>query len=403
MIVTLLAGTILAGCGTPTKAGIEARKTARTRIDRVNAELAFEQAEQAFEAGQFEKAAKEVRTAIHMHPEWAPYRLLEGRIHMETHRLEKALESYTAALQLKPDYADAHYYSGIIYQRWSDDAKAYEAYMAAFEMDPASVQYLLAGAESMVALGQYNAARQLVESKLTYFEHNSALRHLLGQIAMLQDDPETAADLLTDARRLNPEEEAILEELVQAQYAAGRFGDCYLSVGELQLLNGEKRWDLVLLEARCLALMDRLVESRNLYLELSKQRSTDADVWVELGAVAWDLGDFHRMALSGARVTALAPDRFEGYLLKGINERHHGNLQEAAMLLRLAAEHGEGSALPHLVLGRVLEETGDNEAALDAYAEAVRVQPDSVEAQALFGALSGQLIAAEETDRAGGE
>ncbi|MHC4101368.1 MAG: tetratricopeptide repeat protein [Planctomycetota bacterium] len=402
LIVALLAvlGAFLSGCGGPTKKGIEARNKARIRLNRVNAQLSYDQALQAFEAGQFEKAAHELEIAIQLYPEWPEYRVLEGRIHLETHRLEKAIESFEAALQLKPGYADAHYYSGIVYQRWSDDAKAYDEYMAAYEMAPESVGYLLAAAESMVALEQLDAAQELLGEKLDYFEHNSAMRHLLAQIAVLQDDPETAVRLYAEARRLDPENDTLLEELVQAQYEAGAYGDCYRSVMQLQEMSDIERPDLKLMEARCLAFMDRLSDARSLYLELSRLRPTNPDVWIELGSVAWELGDYHRMALCGARVTALAPDRYEGYMLKGINERHHDNLPEAAMYLREAAERAGDSHLPHLVLGRVLEQTGDVQGALDAYAEAIRVRPDATEAQALFAELSGrlELIAVEEPD-----
>ncbi|MHC4775169.1 MAG: tetratricopeptide repeat protein, partial [Planctomycetota bacterium] len=330
------------------------------------------------------------------------YRVLEGRIYFETHRLEKAAESFEAALQLKPGHAEAHYYSGIVYQRWSDDAKAYEQYMAAYEMDPTSVGYLLAAAESMVALEQFDAAKRLLEGKLNYFEHNSAMRHLLAQIAMLLDDPATAVRLYAEARRLDPEDEMLLEELALAQFAAGSYGDCFRSVQQLKETSDDERSDLELLEARCLTFMDQLSEARHLYLELTRLRPTDPDVWIELGSVAWELGDYHRMALCGARVTALAPDRFEGYMLKGINERHHGNLREAAMFLRTAAERTRDTALPHMILGRVLEQTGDVQGALEAYAQATQVEPANTDAKALFSGLSErqELTAVQESDPA---
>jgi tetratricopeptide (TPR) repeat protein len=379
LIVALLVvmGAFLSGCGGPTKKGLEARNKARLRLNRVNAQLGYDQAMQAFEAGQFEKATHELEMAIQLYPESAEYRVLEGRIHLETHRLEKAIESFEAALQLKPGFAEAHYYSGIVYQRWSDDAKAYDEYMAAYDMDQESVGYLLAAAESMVALEQFDGAKDLLEEKLDYFEHNAAMRHLLARIALLQENPTRAIELYSEARRLDPENDTLLEELVQALYEAGEYGECYRFVKQLQETAEHGRADLKLVEARCLAFMDRLSESRSLYLELSKQRPTNADVWIELGSVAWEIGDYHRMALCGARVTALAPDRYEGYMLKGINERHHGNLGEASMFLREAAERAGDSHLPYLVLGRVLEQTGDVQGALDAYAQAIRVRPDA--------------------------
>ncbi|MHC4429810.1 MAG: tetratricopeptide repeat protein [Planctomycetota bacterium] len=400
VVLLVVGGAFLCGCNGPTRKGLEARAKARARLDRVNAQLSYDQAMQAFEAGQFEKASHELRIAIRLNPEWAEYRVLEGRIHLETHRLEKAIESFEAALQLKPGDSDAHYYSGIVYQRWSDDDKAFDEYMAAYEMEPESVGYLLAAAESMVALGQFDAAKRLVEGKLDYFEHNSALRHLLAQIAMLQDDPEAAVGLYGEAYRLDPENETLLDELAQAQYTAGVHGDCYRSVKQLQEMSDAERPDLKLLEARCLTFMDRLPEARNLYMELTGLRPTDPDVWVELGSVAWELGDHHRMALCGARVTSLAPDRYEGFMLKGINERHHGNFAEAVRLLTEAIQRAGGAPLPYLILGRVLEQTGDAQGALDAYAEAMRVRPDSDHARMLFIELSErlELTTAEDPD-----
>ncbi|MCH8315517.1 MAG: tetratricopeptide repeat protein, partial [Planctomycetes bacterium] len=43
---------------------------------------------------------------------------------------------------------------------------------------------------------------------------------------------------------------------------------------------------------------------------------------------------------------------------------------------------------PHLVRGRTLEEAGDVEGARRAYTEALRAEPESADAQALFQGLS---------------
>jgi tetratricopeptide (TPR) repeat protein len=384
----LAAGSMLAGCGGPTKAGIEARENARQRLDLVNADLGYDQANQAFEAGQFDKALREINTALQLYPASPKFHVLQGRIYLETHRLEKAIESFDAALERDSSYAEPHYYSGIVYQRWSDDEKSFEHYMTAYELESSSVAYLLAAGESLVALGRFDQARRLIKERLAYFEHNAALRYLLGQIALLQGDPQTAAKLYAEAWRFDPDDQMLLEELANAQLAAGLYGECLKSVKQLQGMSRERRPDLMHFEARCLTFMERLEEARNLYLELTRFRPTDPEVWIDLGTVAWELGDFHRLALCGARITALAPERYEGYMFKGINERHHDNLPEAITLLRQATTRTEETALPHLVLGRALEKTGDRQGALDAYAAAVRAEPDNVDARALFSQLT---------------
>ena len=386
IVVLLAAGLFVTGCG-PTKAGIKARNEAYGRMNRVNGQLNFDQAQRAFEAAQFDKALNSVGVAIELNPEAAEYRVLKGRIYLETHRLEEAVRSFDAALELQSQIADAHYYAGIVFQRWSDDERAYERYLAASELEPGSVIYLLATAETMVGLNQLEEAKALIESRLDYFEHNASLRHLQGQIALLEGDAAKAAALYADAWRLNSDDEMLLEQLADAQYAAGMYAKCYDSIGELKRRVGKDRVDLLMFEARCLTYMDRLDESRNLYLELTRKRPTDPDVWIELGTLSWDADDFHRVARCGARLTALAPERYEGYLLKGINEHHHGNLAEAIMLFQQAVARAQDTVLPHLALGRVFEETGDPESARDAYEVALSLDPHNADAQTLLADL----------------
>ena len=394
LIVTLLAAGVLAGCG-PTRAGLEARSKARERLNIVNAELSADQAVQALNAGQFEKATKEIRHSIAMHPTWAQYRLIEGRIFLETHRLERALRSFEKALELKPEYPEAHYFCGIVHQRWSDDLRAHDHYRSAFDQEHDQVAYLLASAESLVAIDQLDQATHLITTKLAYFEHNSALQHLLAQIAMLQDNPQLAAQRYSEAWRLSPEDDGMLGELARAQYQAKMFGECLRSVRQLEDRPGGDTVEVKRLHARCLASLDRQAEARNMLMELTRADPTNTGLWVELGTVAWEIGDFHRMALCGARATALAPDRFEGYLLKGINERHHGNLANAIMFLRQAADRAVATPLPHLLLGRLLDEHGDRQSASEAYATALRIDPDNETAKLLWSDSQQHMLLAQ--------
>ncbi len=75
-------------------------------------------------------------------------------------------------------------------------------------------------------------------------------------------------------------------------------------------------------------------------------------------------------------------------MLKGIYERQNGDIEQATELLRQAASLAPSEALPHLVLGRTLEEVGDIQGALGAYTEALKAEPENADAQALFRGLS---------------
>ena len=425
----------LTGCG-PTKAGKEARSQAYDRMNLINAQVHYDQARQSFESGQFDKALREINRAIARFSEAPPYYVIQGRIYLETHQLEAALDSLNKAVELgepkdekssiqppvhvtdsqqeklntekKETLAQAHYFAGIVFQRWSDDEQAYRRYLKAFEIQPTNAQYLLASAESLIALGEFEMAKQLVQPKMAYFEHNAALRQLQGQIALLQGDPKQAAALYSEARLLNPDDSALLEQMMWAQYAAGMYGQCHESVKRLQQQERESagrggqagvRSDLIHLEARCLNMMGRGPEARELYIELTKLRPADPVAWTELGSLAWDLGDYRRVAMCSVQIIALAPDRYEGYMFKGINERHRGNLDEAVKLFRESSQLATDIALPHLLLGQTLEQSGQVTQAQEAYAQAMKIEPNSVEARELLRRLAEhQRLSAASSD-----
>jgi tetratricopeptide (TPR) repeat protein len=355
----------LAGCGGSDPSYREqVRLDANERFNLVNAQLNYDQARQAFDSGQFDRAMKEVDIAIARSPSQASFHVLRGRILLETHRLEQAVAAFDKARELEPSRADACYFTGVVYERWSNDEAAHEHYIAAFEAEPTNVSYLLAAAESMIALGRYDESRALVESKQEYFENNAALRHLLGQIALLQGDPARAVALFSEARMLDPDDLHLLEELARAQFDAEDFAQSLQSVRLLQDLVDDERPDLRLLEARCLTALGRQQEARELYLELSRTTPTSSDpnVWIELGALAYEIGDDRRVALCGQQLVSIVPHRFEGYLLKGLFESRQGHSKQAIAFMREAVARAGESQLPHLALADELSKAAGTSA-----------------------------------------
>jgi len=387
---------LLAGCGTPYHKQV--RNEANERFELVRAQMAFDQAEQSFATGQFDKAMNSINVAIARYPERAEYHVLKGRIFLETARLELAMRSLEEAMEIDEENAEAHYYAGIVHQRWSDHESAATAYRQAFDIDSENVQYLLATAEAMIAAGQYEDARHLVLPKMAHFEHNVALRQLLAQIALLQDKPAEAAKLFAEARLLDPEDTMLLEELARAQFAAKQYDEAHYSVKQLQDIVTDERPDLMHLEARCLTMMHRTSDARSVYLRLSQIRPTDVSIWIELGNVAYEVGDYRRVAICAERAIALAPQRFEGYILKGLFEQHSGNDQAAIRLFRKAADLAPNEAWPHMLLGVLLEDQGRPDEALLAYGAALRAEPENTNAQRLFSRLDGAAVASEPGD-----
>lgn len=393
LATTLALTALIAACNGPTKGGIEAREQARNRIDEYSASFTYDQAMQEFKSGQFDRALSDINAAIEALPESARFHVLQGRIHLETDKLEDAIQSFLTAMEHDPEFAEAHYYAGIVFQRWSDDEQAYNYYGEAYEIEPDQVHYLLAKAEALIALGELDEARDLINDRLTYFEYNSAMRHLLGQIALLEGDAEAAAQLYNEAWILEPENTLLLEELAWVQYEASMFAECSESVDQLLQKYGPKRVDLKHLKARCFTMLGRASEAHGLYVTLSHESPSNVSVWIEFGTLAWKLSDYRRLAQCSLRTIDLAPERYEGYMLKGLNERHLGRLPQAVKLFRQAAELTDDTALPYMLLGRSLEESGKGRDALVAYGKAVEIDPNSKEARMLHATLKRSQIA----------
>ena len=117
-------------------------------------------------------------------------------------------------------------------------------------------------------------------------------------------------------------------------------------------------------------------EAHGKYLELSRIDGADPVVWIEFGTLAWELDDYRRVAQCSVRAIALAPERFEGYMLKGLYER-------AGQLRRRDRAVPDGEC-PHRADGAAADahgphdgRGGQRERALRAYSNAMQKDPSS--------------------------
>lgn len=337
-----LASVVLLGCNGPSKGGIEARAAARERMEKTSSVIVYDQARQSFEAGQFDRALKQINEAIVRSPKEAMFWVLRGRIYLETGRLEAALESFGKASELAPQLAEARYYEGIVHERWSEPARAIDAYLKASELDRMKLAYLVAAAETMVGQQRYDEAVALLEPNLARFENSAPMHQLLGHIAMLQDNPEEAVRRFNRARLIDPKAPLILESLVRARFAAEQWQACLEDVRRLQReAEGGRTVERMRLEGRCLAMLGRNEDARIVFSEITRMNGEDAQAWIDLASVTWDLGETTRVQSAAQRLLRIAPNRYEGYVFLGLVEESKGNHAAAERLYRKASTVGD--------------------------------------------------------------
>lgn len=376
LTMALVAGGCSPGRGKYTS---EALQKAQDRVSGMKAANEYQQSWQAYTAGDLEKAFKGVERSLTLNPNVAKSWVLRGRIQIEQGALEQALESFQKAEALEPTSVDAQYYQGIVHERFSQPAEALVKYQKAAELEPTNAQYAIAAAEMMMDLGQYAEAEQFLTTRTASFQHNAGIRQTLGHVALLQGDSNKAAELFGEARLLAPDDTSVLEDLVHAQVATGKFADAeYNIVTLLKVPENKDRRDLMHIRARCLMELDRAVDARQIYVELTAGDAgqRDLEAWIGLGNTSYVLRDQLRLRQASARVVALAPDRPEGYVLRAWLQLRGTNPQDALGSLDKAIERRGDDVEPLLLKALVLKQLGRLDEADAVLAQAAIENPN---------------------------
>lgn len=380
---------VLAGCS---HTSYEQDKAAA--MDRYNAArsgITYSLALQQYESGDFEKAERTIQQAIAANPKAPVFHVLAGRIAMEKGELERGYLAIKRATEIDPEYADAYYRMGLILQRWQRHEAAYEAYSKAYEHEPDNVNGLLASAEMLVSLDRAPQAIELLKGKLTYFEHNAAIRVSIARMYLMQQQPDSALRMFREAQLLAPEDITLVEHLALAEYSAQNYSEAIYHLGGLVKHEDYKhRRDLRTALGDCYQATGNHKQARLIFLELTQQKPTDIDAWVRLGQAAWIVGDDTRLNMAARQVTSLAPDRYEGQLLVGMVHTRAGRTNQALTSFQKASQLAPDSVLPHIMRGMTLEGAGQAEMAGQAYSMALQMDPQDARVQRLMAGVTAQ-------------
>ena len=382
---------------TPGGKSMQNRVDSQRRVEGHKARLDLEQAYRAYSHGMFEKAMMLAEQARQRTPDDPQAYMLLARICLEDGRLEACDRLLGEVLKINTNIPDAHYLRGVVYQRWSRDEQALDAYLSAWNTDPNSVysvHYLLAAGEMLVDMQQYQKAKELILPKISFFENNAAMHHLMGTISVLTSDHDTAINHLEQAHMIGGEDEIIMADLARAQLVGEQFHDCLRILDKLQLALKEDTpaW-LFELRARCYLEMGSPRDARSTYVQLLRIDPENITAWIDYGATAHQIGDLGRLDTCADRLIALAPGRLEGYLYKGFVAMESGEYGSARLWFNRADQSANsGQNIPMLALAQLEMITGNKKAARAACIKALRLGGDDSETRAYVNAIaSGSL------------
>ncbi len=352
----------------------EASSAAQQRAIQFRGGVQLSMAQQQFLAGDLDKALKTVDGVIAANPQVASAHVLRGRVLCERGALEESRRSFLTAESLDPANVEAQYYLGIVYERFSQPDEAMNRYTRAMDLDRANPQYVIAAAEMLVAQNKLEEADALLVARRADFEANAGIRQLQGQIALLRSDPAAASRALREASMLAPDDHNIREDLARAQLVAQQYNEALVTLDRLLTVEANRqRRDLRSMRAQALIGLDRLGDARTELVNLTSDEAgtRDAASWFELGKLCARMNDLDRLRFAAGRVVSLWPNRYEGFMLRGMHASLSGDTTAAISHLDRAISLTATDARPLILKAVLLEETGRTQEAVEVLSRAI--------------------------------
>ena len=123
-------------------------------------------------------------------------------------------------------------------------------------------------------------------------------------------------------------------------------------------------------------------------MAMTRRAPDDIEAWRLVAELAWDAEDLTAALSAAGRVSKLAPQQPEGFLLAGMVWQKRGQSHRALKLFEQAVKVDRSNANAVILQGIVLEDMGRWREAAEAYREALRRQPDDPRAQELLTRLA---------------
>ncbi len=394
LIVAALALVFLltaSGCNRQYATHEEAVNAAEDRWLAVRSAQKLKIAEQQFETGDLEQAETTLVEALSFDPKNAKLHLLAGRIELEKGRLERSFHRLNDAIGFDENLDEAYYFLGIVHQRWKQFDRALTNYQKAYELEADNVAYLIAVSEMYVALNQTDKAISALAGKVIYFDQNAGIRMALSQIYETQGEFELAADYMSQAALLRPDDMKIVEDLAMLQLAAKDFNAAESSL--TRLINdpeNAKRGELWRALGQAQVGRKHYSEARDSYLRATRIDRNDINAWIKLSEISMAQKNWSAALTAASRVISIDHARHEGYLLAGLIWQRRGEIDKALKHFDEAAKRSSDNVDALILRGITLEQAGRKQAAADAYRAASRRNPDDPRPRQLLSQVTGK-------------
>lgn len=381
LIFTLITTAALVGCSSesakPPKAAVV--KQWNDARSGVLMSLAHDQ----YDNGAFEKSRQTLDEAIKLSPDCEPAHVLSAKLFIEAGQLEPAERELAVARQLDPTDAKADYLSGVIYQRWQQPERALEFYQHACDKSPAELAYVMAKAETLVAMGRRADALAMLQERVAYFEHSGAIRDEVGLLLIQEKRFDEAVQMLRRASILAADDQGIREHLAMALFDAKQYQDAAEILSTLlQEEKNAQRADLLAMLGESELQLGRVGEAVANLTQAAALLPASAGIWLSLAKADVQLGALRAADIALAHSLAQDSNNGESWLLLGYLRLRQARNADALDAFCKASQRDPDDTVSLCMVGVALEKLGRSGEAVACFKKALRLDPrDEMAAQ----------------------
>lgn len=376
--ITLAVATVIAGCNGKSvmRSSPNAEATAQWNAARASAMSGL--AADQLRDGNFDKCQATLDQVLRLTPDDVNLHMLAAKLSIEQGRLELADAHLTKARQLDPKRAETDYLSGLLLERWQKFDRAQAAYADAASKNPTEPAYLLAQAETLVAMRKPTDALALLEAGRKTFEHNGVVVHEIGVLQAKLGRVSDGVDSLREACRLMPDDPTVREHLGFALFASDRYADA-AEVFERLVKNDEyaKRPDVFAALGECLTRSQRHAEAKAAYDTATRLDAAMPGYWVGLARTSLAAGDVPSADNALRKAVALRPTDVPTQYLVGYVRLKQNLLPQALAAFKVASDADPADGDAWCLQGYVLAQSNRPAEAKACFARALAIRPDS--------------------------
>jgi tetratricopeptide (TPR) repeat protein len=363
-------------------------------------------AAQALAAGNLKRAENELQSVLRSSPDEHRALDLLGVVRVLQHRDKDAEELFRRVVQKKPEFASAHAHLGLLFFQTGRTEEAVPELREAVRLDSsradasdALVKIWSDQAQAAVTAGDSERALALLTDARKLAPNNSDVQFALGTVALRMSRFQDAINAFQETLKLRKNDPPALYGLGQAFMAIARYEEAREEITRYLALRPDDS------SARCslgmtLAALERPTEARTQFEQSISLSPTQTESYFRLGLLDLDSKDLESAAKNFHHVLDRDPKHSGALASLGRVEFEQKHYPEAADLLQRAIANDDSLREAHYYLGLAYARMGHTPESDRELQRASQLDRQEAEKQrATFGLTSEPQVPAAEPDQ----